>query len=59
VFSHISDKTMTYPQLLKKSYFFRQLFEQVVVQIEDLKASAEISEAATAVQSDQFVVLDD
>ena len=47
----------SYPELLQEPYFLRELLESIVVQIQDLEASAEVSEAATAVESDQLVVL--
>ena len=47
----------SYPELLQEPDFLRELLESIVVQIQDLEASAEVSEAATAVESDQLVVL--
>ena len=47
----------SYPELLQEPDFLWELLESIVVQIQDLEASAEVSEAATAVESDQLVVL--
>jgi hypothetical protein len=47
----------TYPELLEKSYFVRELLQSVAVQIQDLEASPEIGETAAAAQRYEFVVL--